>query len=77
MDLWLLEPVTQAYLRCLDWAIEQNQENIKTLSFVADTNDETLRNLFASIGVANYMAQVSSPYHVLGVYGLLKESDDD
>ncbi len=50
LQLWLADPTTKKYLQCLEWSYEQNAEATGMYMFVRGTDEETIHELYRSVG---------------------------
>ncbi len=69
LDTWLADPVTQAYLECAQYCLDQTRKNLADGKGVIPNNaDLTLFNHASIGGRRDTLIEVLSPKEFLGAY---------
>ena len=80
-DLWIDNPVTKAYLKCLKWSGEQAAEIVGNGSIVdISNNDKSMNSIHSLLGQKIGLTTAGDPIEIFNTHQMLelpKEEEDD
>ena len=77
VDLWLMDPVTQAYKTCLDTAIAKvNAELADGAHIKIDNNDESMNRIHLKIGAKGALEIMSNFENILKVSSMIEVKNE-
>ena len=77
IELWLLSPVTQAYLQSLEWYLNDVRD-VPLVDMVDSSNaDITSSNIHVNMGQEQGLTTAHKYVELLNRYGLIEEEKDD
>jgi hypothetical protein len=72
MDIWLVSPVTKAYLRCLKWKADDQRDAVGTGVLVDSSNaDMTHALIHRALGQRDGFAEAGEPEKLLDFYKMI------
>ena len=77
-DLWIENPVTKAYLQCLNWSSEQQQEIVGSGGLVDTTNnDKSMNQIQYALGTSNGLQSAVNPLDHLHTHQMIELEEEE
>ncbi len=81
VELWLSNPVTQVYLKCLKWAVEDIDDTLKSGAFIdSSNNDSSMNNIHSALGTKDGLIKAQAFEEMLNAREMIekpKEPNED
>ena len=72
LKIWLSDPITRDYFNAVEAVMDNLEQSFESFGFMAETNEQVLRNIFRHEGKRELAAIFSNPDKFLNEIGLVK-----